>query len=264
MFELGTHHASGQCGLNFADFTEIIQTMANECPIKHDTPQAPAQCPVEHKELHPTCPVDHSSRAAWLKNVSVTVPEAIEVSANTTEGCDSLKVDQSIAEPSTASVQLPTDRQISSIPRTDTQANWVYPSQKQFYEAMQRKKWNPEAEDMKTVVPIHNVVNERTWNHILQWEAANVQSAKKKCGGITLTSFRGDSKKLTPRAWFKLYIMGQPAPFDRHDWCINRCGVSVDYVIDFYGSADGVALDVRPKLNSVEGIRLRLTKALGL
>jgi cytochrome c heme-lyase len=39
-----------------------------------------------------------------------------------------------------------------------------------FFDAMRRKNWDPKEVDMKTVVPIHNAVNERAWSQILEWE----------------------------------------------------------------------------------------------
>lgn len=48
--------------------------------------------------------------------------------------------------------------------------NWVYPSEKMFFEAMRRKGHATQAADMKTVVPIHNAVNERAWHEIRTWE----------------------------------------------------------------------------------------------
>lgn len=90
---------------------------------------------------------------------------------------------------------LGTDREISTIPRAqsilehaeaanthspanyeqDTGAdaksgNWVYPSEHMFFQAMKRKNFNPEAEDMKSIVPIHNAVNERAWVEVKKWE----------------------------------------------------------------------------------------------
>jgi cytochrome c heme-lyase len=67
-------------------------------------------------------------------------------------------------------------------------------------------------------------------------------------------------------------IMGYKPPFDRHDWVVDRCGKRVDYVIDFYagkdeGRGDGKLnfyLDVRPKLNTLEGWKMRAYKAIGL
>jgi cytochrome c heme-lyase len=39
-----------------------------------------------------------------------------------------------------------------------------------FFDAMRRKNYSPRMEDMKTVVPIHNAVNERAWKEIQEWE----------------------------------------------------------------------------------------------
>lgn len=36
---------------------------------------------------------------------------------------------------------------------------------------MKRKEWDPKAEDMRTIVPIHNAVNERAWKEIKEWES---------------------------------------------------------------------------------------------
>ena len=48
--------------------------------------------------------------------------------------------------------------------------NWIYPSEKMFFEAMKRKGHKGDAADMKTIVPIHNAVNERAWKEIRDWE----------------------------------------------------------------------------------------------
>lgn len=248
--------------------------MADEskCPVDHSqrstwiqkmggNPHKEAAEAQEATGAAEACPVDHSARARWMESVKVSTkgaPEAIEV-----DGCTSDKLKE---EPKfEANSNLPLEREISSIPRTDTRTNWIYPSQKQFFEAMKRKKWNPEANDMLTVVPIHNHVNELAWRHILNWERYNLESSNQKCGGISLTSFKGDLKKLTPRAWIKSSLFGQEKPFDRHDWTVDRCGVEVPYVLDFYseGEKGGVFVDVRPKINSWEGFKLRIGRALG-
>jgi cytochrome c heme-lyase len=40
-----------------------------------------------------------------------------------------------------------------------------------FFDAMRRKGHDQvETADMKTVVPIHNAVNERAWKEIKEWE----------------------------------------------------------------------------------------------
>lgn len=169
---------------------------------------------------------------------------------------------------------------------------WIYPSESQFFSALVRKSHTPKASDMRNVVPLHNAVNEQTWALILGWEApyglaAPSDGAKGDVKGSgksvqapstppsstpRLLSFSGDYSKLTPKARFRT-LLGYQRPFDRHDWVIDRAGTQVDYVIDFYeGKADNpdnnrtvnFYLDVRPKLNSFEGCRMRFARFWGL
>jgi len=74
---------------------------------------------------------------------------------------------------------------------------------------------------------------------------------------------------MSPKARFNT-ILGYTAPFDRHDWIVDRCGTQVEYIIDFYKGSDKNAngrlnfyLDVRPKLNSWEGWKMRAAKLVG-
>ena len=39
-----------------------------------------------------------------------------------------------------------------------------------FFDAMRRKSYDPKAEDMRAIVPIHNAVNEKAWKEIREWE----------------------------------------------------------------------------------------------
>jgi cytochrome c heme-lyase len=155
------------------------------------------------------CPVDPATRAAWLKSNPSKSPfpgatsEAAQASAG--NSCDSSTIDQSppaskgffsrFLSPSPPSKpntpkELGVDREISSIPRASAvnndagakpansekesgvseSGNWIYPSEKMFFEAMKRKGHAGEAADMKTIVPIHNAVNERAWEEIKEWE----------------------------------------------------------------------------------------------
>jgi cytochrome c heme-lyase len=192
---------------------------------------------------------------------------------------------------------LATSRVVSSIPRSSlpntaapnacpvnheqetgsdaASGNWIYPSEKMFFDAMRRKgkAGGSREEDMRTVVPMHNAVNERAWAEIKAWEAAYT-GGDTKCDGPRLHSFSGQSTKLSPKARMNT-LLGYTAPFDRHDWVIDRCGRQVEYIIDFYaGRPDATAsktpgqvsfyLDVRPKLNSVEGVKMRSARWLGL
>lgn len=185
------------------------------------------------------CPVDHETREKWMHMSEEQKQQAM------TDG------------------KLSQERAISSIPRTNASSNWVYPSEQQFYESMQRKNMPGDKMAMKSVIPIHNNVNERVWNFIKSWEGPHAEDIK-------LTSFKGDSKKLTPRAWMRCKVFGMDKPFDRHDWVVDRLGSRIDYVIDFYyresqgKNNGGVYMDVRPKLNTFQGCKLRFLKFVGL
>lgn len=135
-----------------------------------------------------------------------------------------------------------------------------------FFAAMARKNHEPQPSDMSVIVPIHNAVNERAWSEILRWEKPFCA----QCPIPKLVSFRGDSTKLSPRARWNV-LLGYQAPFDRHDWLVDRCGTRVEYVIDFYkgrdeSGAEGLSfyLDVRPKVNTWEGVRMRARGFVGL
>ncbi|KAH7084793.1 cytochrome c1 heme lyase [Paraphoma chrysanthemicola] len=251
------------------------------------------------------CPVDHKTREAWLAQARAsgtqsanphsstpappTPPPSSQQQSPVQESCDSSTLDQNPAPTSAgllSHLRLGTDREVSTIPRAlpdlptsrpannerDTGSdkktgNWIYPSEQMFFEAMRRKSYDPNETDMKTIVPIHNAVNERAWYEIKKWEAGRSDS----CGGPKLASFSGLSTSLTPRARWKSFMGYQP-PFDRHDWVVDRCGTKVEYVIDFYAGKDekvpgkelNFFLDVRPKLNSFEGWKMRVQRYWGL
>lgn len=172
------------------------------CPVDHSAhPNPPSNaggCPVDHKSFsqHSSsspsaeeCPVDHqSSSSPWSRFLS-----------SPTEGGG-----QPFRH---IPGNLSAERETSSIPRLEGD-KWVYPSESQFFAAMARKNHDPQAKDMKVVVPIHNAVNERTWYEILKWEEGRGSDA---CGGLKLVSFKGKSQELSPRARFKS-LLGSVAP----------------------------------------------------
>ncbi|CAN6629849.1 holocytochrome-c1 synthase [Trichomonascus vanleenenianus] len=236
----------------------------DKCPVDHKAREA-WMIQKEQEELASrnggeaaACPVDHTARAAWTKKAPAGA------------ACSSERMDSTVSPgqgPIDPSTGLSTEREVSSIPRAGSMQNWVYPSQKQFFDAMKRKNFDPDARDMQSIIPIHNAVNERAWMEILKWEEGR---GGEQCGGPKLVKFQGDSSKLTPTARWNV-MWGLQKPFDRHDWTIERCGKEVDYVIDFYtGKPNPLMpdmpsfyLDARPKLNSLEGFRLRISKFFG-
>ncbi|KAL4755233.1 hypothetical protein BDW72DRAFT_164415 [Aspergillus terricola var. indicus] len=270
-----------------------------------------------------TCPVDHKTREAWLQQHKPG--EAPHPVASNDGMATTVKQHR----------PLSTDREVSSIPRAITSdsdappsecpaapsspyasptashgtpsnaetetghdkstGNWIYPSERQFFEALMRKGNTPNsvnsaselATTVASIIPIHNAVNERAWQQILEWEqrAPLSDPGSQKCGGPKLYSFRGlgsEPEFLSPRARMNS-LMGYQLPFDRHDWVVERCdGHRIEYVIDFYqGKSTGRSneaglaanagpgklsfyLDVRPKLNSWEGCMMRFRRFSGL
>ncbi|KAG2489814.1 hypothetical protein HYH03_011763 [Edaphochlamys debaryana] len=160
---------------------------------------------------------------------------------------------------------LSPQRQVSSIPMAPPeklpphqqggQDFWVYPSEQMFFNAMKRKGWDPQGDDMRSVVAIHNGVNEKAWREVLAWERLHCE----ECAQPRLKKFQGRPSDLSPKARF-LNFVGFGLPFDRHDWVVDRCGKEVRYVIDFYNGAPepgqtapaAFFLDVRPALDSLE------------
>ncbi|KAI9221882.1 cytochrome c/c1 heme-lyase [Blastocladiella britannica] len=269
--------------------------MESRCPVDHAN-MDPAMHPFAMPAGHPVvdsgsasadgsngaaskCPVDHSKMD--MKSHPMLAAAAPTAPADAHDAHDSaLNPDNYL--PSNLAQQprhpdqvreLPTDREHSTILRGGEDASegerWVYPSQQMFFNAMKRKNWTPREEDMAVVVPIHNAVNEMAWKKILEWEALAEET---KCTP-KLTRFQGRPTDLTPRAWFKSLFLGYSKPFDRHDWSVDRCGTQVNYVIDFYSGklpagrqGQGVVsffLDVRPKLDTWEGVRLRVHRFWG-
>ena len=280
------------------DTTHTTTTMSSQ----HDEAAA-AGCPVDHKAREAWLQQARAAGNAQPNPHTSAPPPAAPVqsqaaatasTSNVQQSCDSSALDQSTTSPApTASglfsnLRLGNDREISTIPRamptapTDRPANnekdtgadkasgnWIYPSERMFFDAMKRKQFDPQATDMKTIVPIHNAVNERAWQEIRAWEKGR---GSESCGGPKLESFSGLSTSLTPRARWNA-LLGYQAPFDRHDWVVDRCGTKVEYVIDFYagktkpgappGQGLNFYLDVRPKLNSWEAVKTRVGRFWG-
>eukprot|EP00964_Phaeocystis_antarctica_P107197 scaffold71954_cov54-Phaeocystis_antarctica.AAC.3 len=150
---------------------------------------------------------------------------------------------------------LSTRRIDSTIPGP-SEGNWQYPSQQMFFNAMRRKGYDPAEQEMRAVVAIHNTVNEKAWDQILHWESLHPECLD------TLRLLRFQQKQeQTPKAQ-ALEFVGYKPPFDRHDWVVDRCGVEVRYLIDFYRgrapkgipeSMTPMYLDARPAADDVSG-----------
>ncbi|GAA5803303.1 hypothetical protein HPULCUR_008782 [Helicostylum pulchrum] len=244
----------------------------SQCPVDHQKVEEP-KCPVDHKPIEtkaeePTCPVDHNSYKNFLPP-NTEEPQTCPVDPSaykhflpaSKEGCVSDAIDSTNNMPKISEqapqpdqkTPLAKERETSTIPRANSDDKlWIYPSEQMFFNAMRRKNWTPEEQDMQVVVPIHNAVNEMAWQKILEWEKLH----QTECKQPMLAKFEGRPKDITPKARIRSWF-GYALPFDRHDWVVDRCGEKVTYVIDFYsGKQDpkkpmslSFYLDVRPAVS---------------
>lgn len=124
-------------------------------------------------------------------------------------------------------VDLPVDRELSSIPRGSNGGNWEYPSPQQMYNAMLRKGHTDTPQDaVESMVAVHNFLNEGAWVEITGWERTfakglgagwercrrgegnlGLQLAKEELTGNvdqayepSLIRFQGRPKELSPKA----------------------------------------------------------------
>jgi cytochrome c heme-lyase len=175
-------------------------------------------------------------------------------------------------------IKLSTERVKSSIPKAGTEdGTWVYPSPQMFWNAMVRKNKVEGAleEDMENVIAVHNSMNETTWAQIMAWEALHPPKGPGR--EAKLSRFTGKPDTLSPKAKLRQFL-GMPIPFDRHDWIIDRGGVEVRYIIDYYHdetnvdndskpqdkgdfrAVKSIFVDVRPALDSVDAVLDRMVK----
>ena len=232
-----TENTVGKCPVQHGNDNNNNKIGVSECPVKHGQQQR-AQCPVQQSQLSPD------------NKIPMDLENRMEPSEN--------------GGPADQQTPLPIDRQISTIPRgpaAEHQSHWVYPSQQQFYNALKRKNHETNAEDIESILHIHNDMNERCWQEIVRMEQ------RLSSGGCEprLVRFAGRPSDMTPKARILSWLGMAPKPFDRHDWIVDRCGREVRYVIDYYHAPHarpGTAVfyvDARPALDNVTGVKDRLT-----
>ncbi|XP_063694799.1 holocytochrome c-type synthase-like [Bolinopsis microptera] len=287
--------AAGKCPIDHTQLAAAKQSFEEETPVEEANPVAPCELenPVVLSEENVSSESDvnvdqtpHvpqkittaqyiSAQKAMSSLMSECPSAAGEPSPSIPSECpmhntaatdpDKLMPDNMMPPPNQRAAHdqpfpLNTGRETSSIPRTGTDKNWVYPSEQMFWNAMTRKGWNwreePEEvvpETVTEIIKIHNFNNEKAWHEILLWETFH----NEECKDPQLTKFAGKPKDLSPRARFRTWL-GYDAPFDRHDWVVDRCGTDVRYILDYYDTGidqletgeDSVEIDVRPALDS--------------
>ena len=159
------------------------------CPVDHKAREAwlqqaraaeasksqssPAACPVDHSSQTPSKSWNQtlSSYLPWTSSTPAPPPSA---TAPADGGLDTERVVSTIPRATSNPDACPVEHGASANAEIESGAhesgNWVYPSEKMFFDAMRRKGYDARTADMKTVVPIHNAVNERAWKEICQWE----------------------------------------------------------------------------------------------
>ena len=181
----------------------VPSTPFMSCPVDHSAHSNPPSdtvgCPVDHKNPSQHSPSSSSQDKCPVDPQSSSSPWSRFLSSSNEGGGSYTSPSTNLRSRSRAPENLSTERATSSIPRLEGD-KWVYPSESQFFAAMARKDHDPQANDMKVIVPIHNAVNERTWYEILRWEEGR---GSETCGGLRLVSFKGKSQELSPRARFK-------------------------------------------------------------
>jgi hypothetical protein len=102
---------------------------------------------------------------------------------------------------------------------------------------------------MAAVVAVHNNMNEMTWKQVMEWEKLHPDTyTADPSTGLTpkLLRFIGRPDELSLKARVKSLVAGHSAPFDRHDWVVDRGGKEVRYIIDYYHDESNITKDQLP------------------
>jgi cytochrome c heme-lyase len=240
--------------------------MSSQCPVDHSkfTVEQLKAAAEAHKgmPIQPPSPPLSSSPSSSSSSCPVSVPSPLACSSDT--------FSPSPAPASIVGDNFPSDSTLhpdqrvplsraplaSSIPRGGfddsgrPHDHWIFPSPQRFYNAMKKKGWSPNEQDVPAIVSIHNTVNEQCWRKIMKYEEFHFS----ECSKPKLLKFKALPGELSPKARV-LTLFGYIPPFDRHDWTVDRCGKEVRYILDFYegtpvpGFPASFHLDVRPEIS---------------
>lgn len=236
------------------------------CPM-HVGPSSPLSFPLPNSTSPPTggsCPIKAPVESSAQSTTPSTFSKLNPLNYMPTNLSQNRSANQTI--------HLPVDREMSSIPRGDSDSNWEYPSPQQMYNAMLRKGYDDTPQDaVESMVAVHNFLNEGAWAEIVEWEEtfaggliggwAKRRTSELDAKGLRgaeamepelpppkLLKFQGRPKDMTPKASI-LQLLGRiypsnfgcEPPFDRHDWFVERQVApgqwrEVRYVIDYYSA----------------------------
>ena len=149
------------------------QTTSVPSPAPSNSPETkPAQCPIQHSPSQnppAKCPINHNNDTVLASGSSSSSPAKCPVGHGKLNPLNQMpNLAQERAPGQT--MELPLEREVSTIPRAKDSSKWEYPSAQQFYNALVRKGWETPEEHVQTMVDIHNFLNEEAWQEILKWE----------------------------------------------------------------------------------------------
>ena len=145
------------------------------CPM-HKADATSSPFPPQMKDASASsCPVKSPNQSArYPTEIAPPAPQRSFASNSTLSKLNPLNYMPSLSntrEHIAQTVDLPLEREISTIPRGDADSNWEYPSPQQMYNAMLRKGYTDTPVDaVESMVAVHNFLNEGAWNEIVEWE----------------------------------------------------------------------------------------------
>ncbi|PGH28344.1 cytochrome c heme-lyase [[Emmonsia] crescens] len=155
------------------------------CPIrtlpgqnKNDTKQplpSPPSCPVRSKDSPFHVPAPASSSLSSSPPTATTTASQPQSTLSKLNPLNYMFTSLSQSRAPNQTIDLPVEREISSIPRADSDGTsdkkWEYPSPQQMYNALLRKGYSDTPQDaIEAMVAVHNFLNEGAWEEIVGWE----------------------------------------------------------------------------------------------
>ena len=151
--------------------------------------ELPSSCPMKSKDS-PFYSAPKSTPAQTPQPPSDTAPQPSTLSKLNPLNYMFSSISQERADNQT--VDLPVEREGSSIPRGDGEGNWEYPSPQQMYNAMLRKGHTDTPQDaVESMVAVHNFLNEGAWTKL--WDGSAYSPRVSGLDGNTAAAARKTS-----------------------------------------------------------------------
>ena len=163
---LFVHHSHSHSNSN-SNSKLRLETMSDpedqrtSCPVKHGAKSHPMMgSKADGSKLPSKCPVTHKTAGGDDSSDSDSVPAVGDYFPDAKRHPEQLK-------------PLSTEPVHSIIPKGGDEPDsetWVFPSPQRYYNAMKKKGWNPQEEEVPYIVSIHNAINEKCWQGVMKYE----------------------------------------------------------------------------------------------